>query len=81
LFVYLNAGNGFDNGKQWQSDLGGGEDWKNRPCLPLTCLSLVGGKDWKNRPMHRNGEYSMLIDIPKLLCHCLPLSKPLPVLR
>ncbi|VVH50866.1 Rhs family protein, partial [uncultured Gammaproteobacteria bacterium] len=63
LFVYLNTGNGFDNGKQWQSDLGGGEDWKNRPCLPLTCLSLVGGKDWKNRPMHRNGEYSMLIDI------------------
>ncbi|VVM27924.1 hypothetical protein BSPWISOXPB_8842 [uncultured Gammaproteobacteria bacterium] len=23
LFVYLNTGNGFDNGKQWQSSLGG----------------------------------------------------------
>jgi hypothetical protein len=23
LFVYLNTGNGFDNGKQWQSNLGG----------------------------------------------------------
>jgi hypothetical protein len=36
--------NGFDNGKQWQSNLGGNENWKNRP-------------------MHRNGEFSMLIDI------------------
>ncbi|VVH60065.1 Rhs family protein, partial [uncultured Gammaproteobacteria bacterium] len=31
LFVYLNTGNGFDNGKQWQSNLGGSNDWKNRP--------------------------------------------------
>jgi hypothetical protein len=23
FFVYLNTGNGFDNGKQWQSNLGG----------------------------------------------------------
>jgi hypothetical protein len=23
LFVYLNTGNGFDNGKQWQANLGG----------------------------------------------------------
>jgi hypothetical protein len=26
-------------------------------------MPLGGGEDWKNRPMHRNGEYSMLIDI------------------
>ncbi|VVM27928.1 hypothetical protein BSPWISOXPB_8846 [uncultured Gammaproteobacteria bacterium] len=25
FFVYLNTGNGFDNGKQWQSNLGGDE--------------------------------------------------------
>jgi hypothetical protein len=31
LFVYLNTGDGFDNGKQWQSNLGGSNDWKNRP--------------------------------------------------
>jgi hypothetical protein len=32
LFVYLNTGDGFDNGKQWQANLGGGESpWKNRP--------------------------------------------------
>jgi hypothetical protein len=30
LFVYLNTGNGFDSGKQWQSNLGGDENWKNR---------------------------------------------------
>ncbi|VVM19209.1 hypothetical protein BSPWISOXPB_8555 [uncultured Gammaproteobacteria bacterium] len=29
LFVYLNTGDGFDNGKQWQSNLGGSNDWKN----------------------------------------------------
>jgi hypothetical protein len=23
LFVYLNTGDGFDNGKQWQANLGG----------------------------------------------------------
>jgi hypothetical protein len=26
LFVYLNTGNGFDSGKQWQSNLGGDEN-------------------------------------------------------
>jgi hypothetical protein len=31
LFVYLNTGDGFDNGKQWQSNLGGNQNWKNRP--------------------------------------------------
>jgi hypothetical protein len=31
FFVYLNTGNGFDNGKQWQSSLGGDYNWKNRP--------------------------------------------------
>ncbi|VVM20104.1 hypothetical protein BSPWISOXPB_1926, partial [uncultured Gammaproteobacteria bacterium] len=31
LFVYLNTGNGFDNGKQWQSNLGGNRIGKNRP--------------------------------------------------
>jgi hypothetical protein len=31
LFAYLNTGDGFDNGKQWQSNLGGSNDWKNRP--------------------------------------------------
>jgi hypothetical protein len=51
FFVYLNTGNGFDSGKQWQSNLG-------------------GPGNWKNSPTHENG-----------LCHCLPLSKPLPVLR
>jgi hypothetical protein len=25
LFVYLNTGDGFDNGKQWQANLGGDE--------------------------------------------------------
>ncbi|VVM18651.1 hypothetical protein BSPWISOXPB_7904 [uncultured Gammaproteobacteria bacterium] len=25
FFVYLNTGNGFDSGKQWQSNLGGPE--------------------------------------------------------
>jgi hypothetical protein len=30
LFVYLNTGDGFDSGKQWQSNLGGDENWKNR---------------------------------------------------
>jgi hypothetical protein len=29
LFVYLNTGDGFDNGKQWQANLG--DNWKNRP--------------------------------------------------
>jgi hypothetical protein len=28
-FVYLNTGDGFDNGKQWQANLG--DNWKNRP--------------------------------------------------
>jgi hypothetical protein len=46
LFVYLNTGDGFDNGKQWQANLG--DNWKN---------------------------------LPRLACHCLPLSKPSPVLR
>jgi hypothetical protein len=23
---------GFNNGKQWQTNLGGNENWKNRPC-------------------------------------------------
>ncbi|VVM19212.1 Rhs family protein [uncultured Gammaproteobacteria bacterium] len=31
FFVYLNTGNGFDNGKQWQSNLGGDNNWKNSP--------------------------------------------------
>jgi hypothetical protein len=31
FFVYLNTGNGFDSGKQWQSNLGGPGNWKNRP--------------------------------------------------
>jgi hypothetical protein len=31
FFVYLNTGNGFDSGKQWQSNLGGNQNWKNRP--------------------------------------------------
>jgi hypothetical protein len=31
LFAYLNTGDGFDNGKQWQSNLGDPDDWKNRP--------------------------------------------------
>jgi hypothetical protein len=61
--LYGNTGDGFDSGKQWQSNLGGDENWKNRPT-------------------HENGERSMLIDTPpKLLCHCLPESKPLPVFR
>jgi hypothetical protein len=30
LFVYLNTGNGFDNGKQWQSNLGQRLDQVNR---------------------------------------------------
>jgi hypothetical protein len=25
--------------------------------------NLGGNENWKNRPMHRNGEFSMLIDI------------------
>jgi hypothetical protein len=25
------TGDGFDSGKQWQSNLGGDENWKNRP--------------------------------------------------
>jgi hypothetical protein len=29
FFVYLNTGDGFDNGKQWQSNLGGDNNWKN----------------------------------------------------
>ncbi|VVM22730.1 hypothetical protein BSPWISOXPB_8832 [uncultured Gammaproteobacteria bacterium] len=29
FFVYLNTGDGFDNGKQWQANLG--DNWKNRP--------------------------------------------------
>ena len=29
LYVFLNTGNGFDSGRQWQSNLG--SDWKNRP--------------------------------------------------
>jgi hypothetical protein len=31
FFVYLNTGDGFDNGKQWQSSLGGDYNWKNHP--------------------------------------------------
>jgi hypothetical protein len=31
LYVFLNTGNGFDSGKQWQSNLGGDDNWKNRP--------------------------------------------------
>jgi hypothetical protein len=31
LFVYLNTGDGFDSGKQWQANLGGDGNWKNRP--------------------------------------------------
>jgi hypothetical protein len=40
----LNTGNGFDSGKQWQSNLGGDENWKNRPTYKngehsmLTCI-------------------------------------------
>ncbi|VVM19210.1 hypothetical protein BSPWISOXPB_8556 [uncultured Gammaproteobacteria bacterium] len=30
FYVFLNTGNGFDSGKQWQSNLGGDENWKNR---------------------------------------------------
>jgi hypothetical protein len=31
FYVYLNTGNGFDSGKQWQSDFGIGDsgNWKN----------------------------------------------------
>jgi hypothetical protein len=48
LFAYLNTGDGFDNGKQWQANLGNlGDNWDN----------------WKNHPTHVNGRYSMLIDI------------------
>jgi hypothetical protein len=59
FFVYLNTGNGFDSGKQWQSSLGGDYNWKNHP----TCV----------------GRFFQLS--PRLACHCLPLSKPSPVLR
>jgi hypothetical protein len=31
FYVYLNTGHGFDSGKQWQSDLGGNQNWKNHP--------------------------------------------------
>jgi hypothetical protein len=31
FYVFLNTGNGFDLGKQWQSNLGGNQNWKNRP--------------------------------------------------
>jgi hypothetical protein len=31
FYVYLNTGHGFDSGKQWQSNLGGSQNWKNRP--------------------------------------------------
>jgi hypothetical protein len=36
LFVYLNTGNGFDNGKQWQSNLGGNEN--NIEDSPFPCV-------------------------------------------
>jgi hypothetical protein len=47
LFAYRNTGNGFDSGKQWQSDRGGPGNWKNRP----------------THEAHEGGKYSMLIDI------------------
>jgi hypothetical protein len=56
FYVFLNTGNGFDSGKQWQSNLGGDENWKNRTSYQFSSP-------------------------PKLLCHCLPESKPLPVFR
>ena len=31
FFVFLNTGNGFDEGSQWQSNLGGRWNWKNQP--------------------------------------------------
>jgi hypothetical protein len=36
FFVYLNTGDGFDNGKQWQANLG--DNWKNRPTKPSPVL-------------------------------------------
>ncbi|VVM28572.1 hypothetical protein BSPWISOXPB_7294 [uncultured Gammaproteobacteria bacterium] len=31
FYVFLNTGNGFDSGKQWQSDLGGHSNWEKPP--------------------------------------------------
>jgi hypothetical protein len=33
LFVYLNTGDGFDNGKQWQANLG--DNWKRWAVFPI----------------------------------------------
>jgi hypothetical protein len=47
LFVYLNTGDGFDNGKQWQANLG--DNWKNLPThenkQPLLISLWIAVKD------------------------------------
>jgi hypothetical protein len=58
LFVYLNTGNGFDSGKQWQSNLGGPGNWKNRPTHENGEHSML--------------MFFQLS--PRLACHCLPLT-------
>jgi hypothetical protein len=87
----------FDSGKQWQSNLGGDENWKNRTSYRNGERSISVSGLWSNT---RSGKPSPLMSInierspfscvgrffqfsspPKLLCHCLPESKPSPVLR
>jgi hypothetical protein len=83
LFVYLNTGNGFDNGKQWQSSLGGDYNWKNRPMYEngehSMLMSPFMSINIEFSPFAFVGRFFQLS--PRLACHCLPLSKPSPVLR
>jgi hypothetical protein len=81
------TGDGFDNGKQWQANLGGDESpWKNRPTHENGEYSMLIDINGDGLPDHSpfscvgrffQGDSSP----PRLACHCLPLSKPSPVLR
>jgi hypothetical protein len=50
-----NTGNGFDSGKQWQSDLGGHSNWKNRP-ISNSIRVIVTGMVWTARGGWRPGD-------------------------
>ncbi|VVH66709.1 Rhs family protein, partial [uncultured Gammaproteobacteria bacterium] len=57
LFVYLNTGDGFDNGKQWQANLG--NNWKNRPTHENgehSMLIDINGDGLPDRVFDRNPE-------------------------
>jgi hypothetical protein len=79
FFVYLNTGDGFDNGKQWQSNLGGDNNWKNSP------THIADGTNSLSMLIDINGDPSPLMSISlevrlwMEVTGCLHLYHPPPV--